>query len=100
LRERERDREREIERERERERQPDRQTDVILSFLNQHRQTGKYIEIEGKHDNLTSVKPKQINNKIFMNTLDNLNIRMNEDIQGNVEDTKDVIKSRQSKQDR
>ena len=32
-----------------------------------------------------------------MNTKDNLNIRINEDIQGNVEDTKDVIKSRKSK---
>jgi hypothetical protein len=31
------------------------------------------------------------------NMKDNLNIRINEDIQGNVEDTKDVIESRKSK---
>ena len=71
----------------------------LLSFLKQYRQTGKYIVIEGKH-NFISDKPKQINNKINMNTKDNLNIRINEDIQGNVEDTKDVIKCYKSKKDR
>ena len=74
--------------------------DIPIVFFKQYRQTGKYIEIEGKHDILISDKPKHIKNKINMNTKDNLNIRMNEDIQGNVEDTTGLIKSRQSKQDR
>jgi hypothetical protein len=40
----------------------------LLSFLKRNRQTGKYIEIDGKHNNLISDKPKQINNKINMNS--------------------------------
>ena len=65
----------------------------------QCRQPGKYIVIEGKHI-FISDKPKQINIKINMNTKDNLNIRMNENKQGNVEDIKDVIKCCNSKKDR
>jgi hypothetical protein len=71
----------------------------LLSFLKQYRQPGIYIVIEGKHI-FVSDKPKQINNKINMNTKDNLNIRMSEDKQGNVEDTRDVIKCCKSKKDR
>ena len=71
-----------------------------MSFFKQYRQTVKCIEIEGKHNNLISDKPKQVNNKINMNTKDNLNIRMNEDKQGNVEDTTGVIKSRKLKKNR
>jgi len=44
-----------------------------------------------------SAQSKQINNKINMKTKDNLNIRMSEDKQGNVEDTKGVIKIRKLK---
>ena len=71
-----------------------------MSFFEQYRQTGKHIEIKGKHNNLISDKPKQVNNKINMNTKDNLNIRMNEDKQGNVGDTTGLIKSLKTKQGR
>jgi hypothetical protein len=71
--------------------------DIPIVFFKQYRQTGKYIEIEGKHDILISDKPKHINNKINMNTKDNLNIRLSEDKQENVNDTKGVIKNRNLK---
>jgi hypothetical protein len=65
----------------------------------QCRQPGKCIVIEGKHIFILD-KPKQINIKINMNTKDNLNIRISEDKQGNVEDTGDVNKCCKSQKDR